>query len=58
MDLESALKRIGELEKEVALLKTQMNNQYAATENLMRRVGKLEHSDDGGQLAPGHSIMG
>jgi hypothetical protein len=35
-----------------------MDNQYAATEDLMRRVIKLERGVDGGQFVPGSSIMG
>ena len=39
---EKALKRIAELEKKVESLERRMNNQYAATDDLVKRVGKLE----------------
>ena len=57
-EAQKALKRIADLEREVASLKQRLDNQYAATEDLMRRVSKLERGADAGQFVPSTSIMG
>lgn len=57
-EAQKALKRIADLEREIASLKQRMDNQYAATEDLMRRVSKLERGVDRGQFVPGTNIMG
>lgn len=57
-EAQKALKKIAELEKEVESLKNRMANQYQATEDLIRRVSKLERGVDGGQFVPTQSIMG
>jgi phage shock protein A len=41
-EADKALKRIKQLESEVESLKKRMDNQYTATEDLIRRVTKLE----------------
>ncbi len=57
-EVKNAHIRIDELEREVNLLREKMSNQYNATEDLMRRVSKLERGSDGGQFVPTRSIMG
>ena len=47
---QKTLNLLAELEKRVALLETRMDNQYSATESLVRRVGKLERLKDGGDF--------
>jgi hypothetical protein len=42
LDVDEARKRIKELEKEVDALKKRMDNQYKATEDLIRRVTTVE----------------
>ena len=44
------LSLLAELEKRVALLETRMDNQYSATESLLRRVSKLERLKDSGDF--------
>ena len=41
---------LAELEMRVALLETRLDNQYSATENLARRVAKLERLKEGGDF--------
>ena len=38
-ETQKTLNLLAELEKRVALLETRMDNQYSATESLVRRVG-------------------
>jgi hypothetical protein len=48
MDLETALKRIAELEKKQAVLDQCQINQYELIKNLKSRLDTIEHVDDGG----------
>jgi len=57
-EAQKALERINKLESEMASLKQRMDNQYAATEDLIRRVGRIERGTDEGQFVPSRSIMG
>ena len=45
-EAKDALKRIKDLEKEVSALKGLMKSQYDKTEELNRRVGKLERQQN------------
>ena len=49
-ETQRTLSLLAELEKRVALLETRMDNQYSATESLLRRVSKLERLKDSGDF--------
>ena len=49
-ETQKTLNLLAELEKRVALLETRMDNQYSATESLLRRVSKLERLKDSGDF--------
>lgn len=49
-ETQKTLSLLAELEKRVALLETRMDNQYSATESLLRRVSKLERLKDIGDF--------
>jgi hypothetical protein len=49
-ETQKTLSLLAELEKRVALLETRMDNQYSATESLLRRVSKLERLKDSGDF--------
>ena len=49
-ETQKTLSLLAELEKRVALLETRMDNQFSATESLLRRVSKLERLKDSGDF--------
>ena len=49
MDLETATKKIAELEQRIARLEVRLDNQYDWNQNLLRRVGELERGADAGK---------
>ncbi len=46
MDLETATKKIAELELRIARLELRLDNQYDWNQNLLRRIGELERGAD------------
>ena len=51
MDLETATKKIAELELRIARLELRLDNQYDWNQNLLRRIGELERGADDRQPA-------